>query len=67
MPETTAFACARATAVTFDKTVAEASPEPILYMDNAAGKLWFGDNVLAEFTNGAQLTAANFVVDDFLF
>ncbi len=57
----------RSTTVTFDKTVADASAEPILYMDNAAGKLWFGDNVLAEFTNGAQLTAANFVVDDFLF
>jgi hypothetical protein len=57
----------RDTTVTFDRAVWETAPQPKLYMDNASGKLWFGDNVMANLTNGAVLTAANFITDDFLF
>jgi hypothetical protein len=57
----------RDTTVTFNRAVWDAATEPKLYMENATGKLWFGDNLMASFVNGAVLSAANFVVDDFLF
>ena len=57
----------RDTTVIFDRTIWENSVQPKLFMDNATGKLWFGDNVMASLANGAVLTAANFVTDDFLF
>ncbi|MBE1282219.1 MAG: hypothetical protein GJ676_02810 [Rhodobacteraceae bacterium] len=53
----------RDTNVTFDKTVWESSSTPKLYMDNAAGKLYFGDNVMATFDGTPTLTAANFETD----
>lgn len=57
----------RDTTVTFDKAVADAAAQPMLYMDNAAGALYFGDNLLVEFTNGAVLTDLNFTTDAFLY
>lgn len=57
----------RDTDVTFDADVADAASDPMLYMDNAAGELWFGDNLMATFTNGVVLSEANFTTDDFLF
>lgn len=57
----------RDTTVTFDRAVWAAAAEPMLFMDNATGNLWFGDNVMASLVDGAVLGAANFVIDDFLF
>ncbi|MGV6847053.1 MAG: hypothetical protein ACWA5A_01610 [Marinibacterium sp.] len=57
----------RNTTVTFDKAVADAATQPMLYMDNAAGELYFGGNLLVDFTNGAVLTDLNFTTDTFLF
>lgn len=57
----------RDTEVTFDKSVWEAAAEDKLYMDNAAGLLYFGDNVMASFGGSTALTAANFTVDHWAF
>ncbi|MGD9865997.1 MAG: hypothetical protein AB7S99_22585 [Pseudodonghicola sp.] len=53
----------RNTDVTFDKAVWQGAGSDRLYMDNAAGKLYFGDNVLVNFGGPTDLTAANFVTD----
>lgn len=55
------------TAVTFSAAEWSSSPDPVLYMKNATGELYFGDNVMAVFDNGATLTQDNFLTDDFLF
>lgn len=57
----------RDTEVTFDKSVWEAAAEDKLYMDNDAGKLYFGDNVLASFGGAIELTAENFTTDVWAF
>lgn len=57
----------RDTTVTFSKKVANTATEPMLYMNNKADKLFFGDNLLATFTTDVELTAANFDTDIFLF
>ena len=57
----------RDTEVTFDKAVWDAAEDDKLYMDNAAGRLYFGDNVLASFGGATTLTAENFLVDDWAF
>lgn len=57
----------RDTTVTFDRAEWEAATEDTLYMDNAAGKLYFGDNVLADFRGATTLTADNFITDDWAF
>ncbi|MDX2484658.1 MAG: hypothetical protein QNK42_13455, partial [Pseudodonghicola sp.] len=57
----------RDTEVTFDKSIWTAAEEDKLYMDNAAGKLYFGDNVLVSFGGETALTADNFLVDDWAF
>lgn len=57
----------RDTTVTFDEAEWKAAVDDKLYMDNAAGKLYFGDNVLARFGGAMELTAENFAVDDWAF
>jgi len=57
----------RDTTVTFDKTTWQAASEDTLYMDNAAGKLYFGANVLADFGGATTLAADNFVTDTWAF
>ncbi|TDE38464.1 hypothetical protein [Antarcticimicrobium sediminis] len=57
----------RDTEVTFDKSIWSAAEEDKLYMDNAVGKLYFGDNVLVSFGGETALTADNFLVDDWAF
>lgn len=53
----------RNTTVTFNKTVWQNAEDDMLYMDNAAGKLYFGDNVLATFGTDAGLTEDSFIID----
>lgn len=50
----------RDTAVTFDRREWQDSEEDRLFMDNAADRLYFGDNVLVEFSTDVTLTADNF-------
>jgi len=57
----------RDTTVTFDAAVAAAATDPMLYMNNATNELFFGDNLLVEFSNNVTLTAANFETGEFLF
>ena len=55
------------TTVLFDRVLWENSTDPRLYVDNAAGTLYFGDNVLATFDGGVTLTADNFDTGTWLF
>lgn len=57
----------RDTDVTFDAAVAAAAADPVLFMDNATGRLMLGDNIMAIFDGGVTLTAANFETAAFLF
>ena len=57
----------RDTTVLFDRVLWENSTDPRLYMDNAAGTLYFGENVLATFDGGVNLTADNFETGTWLF
>ncbi|WP_291726883.1 hypothetical protein [Leisingera sp. F5] len=52
----------RNTDVLFDRGEWEASEEDRLFMDNEADKLYYGSNVLVEFTTDVELTAGNFTV-----
>ncbi|WP_291735725.1 hypothetical protein [Leisingera sp. F5] len=52
----------RDTDVLFDRGEWEAAEEDRLFMDNSADKLYFGSNVLVEFTSDVELTAGNFTV-----
>lgn len=54
----------RNTDVTFDRTEWENASEDRLYMSNAENKLYYGDNVLVEFTTDVTLSAANFTTGD---
>lgn len=53
----------RDTTITFDRKVWKAAETDMLYMDNAAGKLYFGDNLLVNFGAGTELSAKNFTTD----
>ena len=57
----------RNTNVTFDQVTWQNSSSPRLYMDNASGTLYFGENVLATFDGGVTLTADNFETGTWLF
>lgn len=57
----------RDTTVLFDRVLWENSTDPRLYMDNAAGTLYYGQNVLATFDGGVTLTADNFETGTWLF
>jgi uncharacterized protein YuzE len=57
----------RNTNVTFDQVTWQNSSTPRLYMDNASGTLYFGENVLATFDGGVTLTADNFETGTWLF
>ncbi|WP_264213526.1 hypothetical protein [Leisingera thetidis] len=52
----------RNTDVTFKRSVWKNSDEDRLYMNNAKDKLFYGDNILVEFTTDVELTADNFTV-----
>ncbi len=52
----------RNTDVLFDRGAWEAAEEDRLFMDNDADKLYYGSNVLVEFTTDVELTAGNFTV-----
>lgn len=54
----------RNTDVTFDRSEWEDASEDRLYMSNAENKLYYGDNVLVEFTSDVTLSAANFTTGD---
>ncbi|WP_323779671.1 hypothetical protein [Leisingera sp.] len=52
----------RDTDVLFDREEWEASEEDRLFMDNDADRLYYGSNVLVEFSTDVELTAGNFTV-----
>ncbi|UWQ85351.1 hypothetical protein [Leisingera caerulea] len=54
----------RNTDVTFDRSEWENASEDRLYMSNAENKLYYGDNVLVDFTTDVTLSAANFTTGD---
>lgn len=54
----------RNTEVTFDRTEWEEAGEDRLYMDNDGDTLYYGSNVLVDFTTDVELTAANFTTGD---
>jgi hypothetical protein len=53
--------------VTFDRQEWQDAEEDRLFMDNDADKLYYGDNVLVEFSNDVTLTADNFSVGEWTF
>lgn len=57
----------RDTAVTFDRREWQDADEDRLFMDNDADKLYFGENVLVEFSTDVTLTADNFTTGNWDF
>lgn len=57
----------RNTLVTFDRSEWEDAEEDRLFMDNDADRLYFGDNVLVEFSSDVTLTAENFTTGEWEF
>ncbi|OED47758.1 hypothetical protein AB838_14100 [Rhodobacteraceae bacterium (ex Bugula neritina AB1)] len=53
----------RNTEVTFDQAEWRASDESLLFMSNEENRLYFGDNVLVEFSTDVELSSANFTTD----
>ncbi len=53
----------RDTEVTFDQAEWRASDESLLFMSNEENRLYFGDNVLVEFSTDVELSSANFTTD----
>lgn len=53
--------------VVFDADDWETGDTPNLFMNNATGQLFYGDNLLIDFGGPTSLTAANFVEDDWAF
>ncbi|MDK3018468.1 hypothetical protein [Pseudodonghicola flavimaris] len=53
----------RDTGVTFSRAIWTAATEDVLYMNNAAGKLYYGDTVLVDFGGETTLSDKNFITD----
>lgn len=50
--------------VVFDAADWQTGEEANLYMNNATGELFYGENLMIDFNGPTNLTAANFVADD---